>query len=106
MPSLDESITKAAKEAAERAVAEALLQFHVPQIEYLTTEQAATFINYSTQFLEISRHKADGSGPPYIKQQRAVRYRRADLDAWMAARRVVDEPPPAPKALRRAKAAA
>ena len=104
--SIDESIAKAAKQAAERAVAEALLQFHVPQIEYLSTEQAATFINYSTQFLEIARHKADGSGPPYIKQQRAVRYRRADLDAWMARKRVVDEPPPAPKALRRAKAAA
>ena len=104
--SIDESIAQAAKEAAERAVAEALLQFHVPQIEYLSTEQAATYVNYSTQFLEIARHKADGSGPPYIKQQRAVRYRRADLDAWMARKRVVDEPPPAPKTLRRAKAAA
>ena len=106
MSSLDESIAQTAKEAAERAVAEALLQFHVPQIEYLSTEQAATYVNYSTQFLEIARHKADGSGPPYIKQQRAVRYRRADLDAWMARKRVVDEPPPAPKTLRRAKAAA
>jgi hypothetical protein len=106
MSSIDESIAQAAKEAAERAVAEALVQFHVPQIEYLSTEQAATYVNYSTQYLEIARHKADGSGPPYIKQARAVRYRRADLDAWMEGRRVVDEPPPPPKTMRRAKVAA
>jgi hypothetical protein len=104
--SINESIAKAAKEAAERAVAEALKQFHVPQVEYLTTEGASTYTNYSTQFLEIARHRADGSGPPYIKQARAVRYRRADLDAWMEGRRVVDEPPSPPKTMRRAKAAA
>jgi hypothetical protein len=106
MSSLDESIAQAAKEAAERAVAEALLQFHVPQIEYLSTEQAATYVNYSTQFLEIARHKADGSGPPYIKQARAVRYSRADLNAWMARKRVVDEPPPPPKTMCRRPVAA
>lgn len=104
MTSIEKSIARAAKEAAERAVAEALKQFHVPQVEYLSTEQAATYTNYSTQFLEIARHKADGSGPPYIKHQRAIRYRRVDLDAWMTNRRVVDEPlapPPEPKTLRR-----
>jgi hypothetical protein len=106
MSSINESIAQAAQVAAERAVAEALLQFAVPQVEYLSTEQAATYVNYSTQFLEIARHKADGSGPPYIKQSRAVRYRRADLDKWMEGRRVVDEPPPTPKTMRRRSVAA
>ena len=36
------------------------------------------------QTLEAARYKADGSGPPYIKLPRAVRYRRSQLDAWMA----------------------
>jgi hypothetical protein len=106
MSSVDELLLSAAKEAADRAVAEALEQFHVPQVKYLSTKQAATYVNYSTQYLEIARHKADGSGPAYIKQSRAVRYRRSDLDKWMKDRRVVDEPAPAPKTLRRAKVAA
>ena len=97
--SVDQSIVQA---AAERAVAEALIKFHVPVVEYLTTEQAATYTNYSTQYLEIARHRADGSGPDYIKQSRAVRYRRADLDRWMEAGRVCNEPQPIKTARRRA----
>ncbi|MGH6877489.1 MAG: helix-turn-helix domain-containing protein [Rhizomicrobium sp.] len=48
---------------------------------YLTTPEAATYLNVSTQFLEIARHR--GVGPPYCKIGRAVRYRRASLDQWM-----------------------
>jgi predicted DNA-binding transcriptional regulator AlpA len=59
-----------------------------PASEYLNTEQAATYLSLSAQYLEIARHKADGTSPPFIKLPRAVRYRRADLDAWMAAQRV------------------
>ena len=99
MSSVDQSIAQA---AAERAVAEALRKFHVPAVEYLTTPQAATYTNYSEEYLEIARHRADGSGPPYIKQSRAVRYRRADLDAWMEAGRVCNEPLPVKTARRRA----
>ena len=52
---------------------------------YLTTVEAARYLKLSRQFLEAARYRADGSGPAYIKLQRAVRYRRSALDAWMGA---------------------
>ena len=39
----------------------------------------------SRQYLEGARYRGDGSGPAYIKLERAVRYRRSVLDAWMSA---------------------
>lgn len=51
--------------------------------EYLTTSEAAEYLKLSRQFLEAARHRGDGSGPPYIKLRRAVRYRLSGLDAWM-----------------------
>ena len=50
--------------------------------DYLSTIQAADYLGFSRQFFEGARHK--GSGPPYVKLARAVRYRRKDLDTWMA----------------------
>jgi hypothetical protein len=52
---------------------------------YLTTLEAARYLNLSRQFLEAARYRADGSGPDYIKLERAVRYRRSALDEWMTA---------------------
>jgi hypothetical protein len=52
---------------------------------YLTTPVAAFYIKLSRHFLEGARYRADGSGPPFIKLERAVRYRRTALDAWMTA---------------------
>lgn len=56
-----------------------------PECGYWNTQQAATYLGMSIQFLEIARHKGDG--PEYIKLHRAVRYTKADLDKWMEARR-------------------
>jgi hypothetical protein len=69
-------------------------------VVYLTTEEAGAYLKLAPQTLEAARHKADGSGPPYIKLPRAVRYRRSQLDAWMAKH---DHPPdrPAPENRRR-----
>jgi len=53
--------------------------------EYLTTQQAAAYLNISRQYLEAARYRGDGSGPAYVKLERAVRYRRSVLDAWMSA---------------------
>ena len=53
--------------------------------EYLTTPEAAAYLKLSRQFLEGARYRADGSGPAFIKLERAVRYRRTTLDAWMSA---------------------
>ncbi|MEM7422185.1 MAG: AlpA family transcriptional regulator [Pseudomonadota bacterium] len=40
----------------------------------------------SKRYLEIAAFRGDG--PPYIKIGRSVRYSAADLDAWIATRRV------------------
>jgi len=48
---------------------------------FLTTVEAADYLRVSRQFLEIARHR--GSGPPYIKLARAVRYHKPSLDRWM-----------------------
>ena len=53
--------------------------------EYLTTQQAAAYLNLCRQYLEAARYRGDGSGPAYVKLERAVRYRRSVLDAWMSA---------------------
>ena len=83
MSSVDESIAQKTQDEVERAVARALSSYATPAVEYLNTAQAARYCGLSEQHLEIARHKDDGSGPNYIKLPRAVRYRRADLDAWM-----------------------
>lgn len=53
--------------------------------EFLTTREAAAYVKLSRQYLEIARYRGDGSGPRYVKLERAVRYRKSDLDSWMAA---------------------
>jgi predicted DNA-binding transcriptional regulator AlpA len=69
--------------------------------EYLTTVEAAAYLKLSRQYLEIARHRADGSGPAFIKLARAVRYRRSALDAWMNSHnRSGDEPPMKPRPTR------
>lgn len=51
----------------------------------LTTPEAAVVIGYSPRTLEDMRQRGDG--PPYIRLSAGrVRYRRADVDAWLAAR--------------------
>jgi excisionase family DNA binding protein len=49
--------------------------------EYLTTLEAAQYLNCSRQYLDIARCRR--RGPPHCKLGRAVRYRRAALDEWM-----------------------
>jgi excisionase family DNA binding protein len=53
--------------------------------DYMTTREAAAYLRLSRQFLEAARYRGDGSGPPYIKIGRSVRYRKTVLDSWMSA---------------------
>jgi hypothetical protein len=70
---------KSGKHAAAKVSAPAVVT------DYMTTKQAAAYLTLSRQYLEAARYRGDGSGPAFIKLQRAVRYRRSTLDAWMAA---------------------
>jgi excisionase family DNA binding protein len=53
-------------------------------VRLLTQRDAATLLRLSERTLE--RLRLQGGGPLYVKAGRAVRYREADLEAWIAAR--------------------
>jgi len=50
--------------------------------ELHTTEQAAELLGLSKNTL--NRWRYTGDGPRFVKLGRAVRYRREDLDNWVA----------------------
>jgi excisionase family DNA binding protein len=52
----------------------------------LTTEQAAQRLCLGTNTLE--KYRVFGNGPTFVKLGRSVRYTEADLDDWVAARRL------------------
>ena len=52
---------------------------------YVTTDPALRALG-TPQALAHWRHR--GCGPPYVKLERRVAYRGADLNAWLAARTV------------------
>lgn len=49
---------------------------------YLTTQEAAEYLKLSPRTLEGFRNR--GGGPKFYRRGRLVRYRQADLDAWLA----------------------
>ena len=51
-------------------------------MEVLSTAQAAKFVNMSPRTLE--RWRLTGGGPRYLKLGRAVRYRKDDLEQFLA----------------------
>ena len=53
-------------------------------LRLLTQSEAARVLRLSERTLE--RLRLQGGGPLYVKAGRAVRYREADLEAWIAAR--------------------
>lgn len=53
---------------------------------YLTTEQAATYLGYTTQYLRVLRMR--GKGPPFIRlTAKSLRYDVEEIDRWMAEKR-------------------
>jgi predicted DNA-binding transcriptional regulator AlpA len=50
----------------------------------LDTPEAAAYVRLSSVTME--RLRLTGNGPCYAKLGKAVRYRRADLDEWLASR--------------------
>ena len=52
--------------------------------DILTTPEAAQYVRLGKPTLE--RFRLTGDGPQYCKLGGAVRYRRADLDEWLASR--------------------
>lgn len=55
-----------------------------PNPEFESTEALAA--RTATNIHYWIRLRSEGSGPPYVKMGRLVRYRRIDTDAWLSAR--------------------
>lgn len=53
-------------------------------MEMMNVEEAARYVRLATSTL--NRFRSAGSGPRYAKLGGAVRYRKADLDAWLSSR--------------------
>lgn len=49
----------------------------------LTINQLSAYLQVPVQTIYAWRH--EGMGPPALKAGRALRYRRSDIDAWLAA---------------------
>jgi len=57
-----------------------------PATNILLPGAAAEYVGLSQSM--IAKMRCMGGGPAYFKLGRAVRYRQADLDEWLSARRV------------------
>lgn len=55
-------------------------------MEILNTREAAAYVRLGKPTME--RFRISGSGPVFVKLGGAVRYRKADLDNWIEARRI------------------
>jgi predicted DNA-binding transcriptional regulator AlpA len=61
---------------------------HLPDDALLNTAETASWLDVSAQFLSIGRNR--GYGPPFVRlSPTAVRYRIADVRAWLAERTFV-----------------
>ena len=54
----------------------------------LTEHQAAHYISMSRSWLAQARMRGNAEAPPFLKIGRSVRYLRADLDIWLAEKRM------------------
>lgn len=82
---LDELIERIAARVAEKIPQPPPPTAPPPQAEFLTTKQAAKLLALSVGTLEGWRSAR--KGPATIKVGTAIRYSRADLDAWLAKHR-------------------
>ena len=54
--------------------------------EMLRSTEAALYIDMSNSWLRQTRMAGRMDGPPFLRQGRAIRYRRCDLDRWLERR--------------------
>jgi excisionase family DNA binding protein len=53
----------------------------IPASGLMPPKIAAQYLGYSVRALEEWRRK--GTGPEFLRVRRSIRYRRADVDAWL-----------------------
>lgn len=81
-------LTETIREVVREELVAILQGLNTPPVEprkYLTTPEAADYLNEAKSTLEKKRMK--GTGPKFIKDGRTVRYLVDDLDAYAASLR-------------------
>ena len=58
--------------------------------ELLTEQEVADYCKVSVR--TVKRWRAEGTGPPFLRAGRQVRYRKRDVDAWLESRGQQNEP--------------
>src|SRR4051812_38280525 len=94
VPQVDRNIDTSAALDAGRAAADR-------NPDMLRSTEAARYIDMSDSWLRQTRMIGRIDGPPFLRQGRAIRYRRSDLDRWLERRLCggdVQQPAPAPPA--------
>ena len=81
---LDYAVRETVREEVQRILAELLPS---NGSEFLTTKQVAEMTGLSVAFFEVGRSTSSPDQPPFHRVGRRVLYRRADVDAWLLARR-------------------
>lgn len=61
-------------------------------------DSAAVAARLGVSAKTLGRWRCEGSGPPYVAAGGVVRYRRTDLDAWLAENTVQPQQPAPPTA--------
>lgn len=84
MIEVDKLIEERVREAAARAVADYVSDAVAPM--FLSVQQAASYLGLSKSQLDVWRSQGCG-GPPYYKHGHLVKYKRSELDSWMAGKR-------------------
>jgi predicted DNA-binding transcriptional regulator AlpA len=59
---------------------------NVPSTQLLDEKQLC--VEFGIASITATKWRARAEGPPFIKIGRLVRYRRSDVDAWLAARTI------------------
>lgn len=65
-------------------IGEAETTTETPIDQFLTTRDVATILNLNPQ--TVIEWRRERNGPPWVRiGQKAIRYRRSELEAWIAA---------------------
>src|SRR4051794_10010273 len=54
--------------------------------DMMRSAEAARYLDMSDSWLRQTRMAGRTHGPPFVRQGRAIRYRRGDLDRWLEQR--------------------
>lgn len=81
---LDLAVREAVRDEVRRVLAELMPE---QPSDFLTTKQVAEMTGLSVAFFEVGRSMSTPNQPPFHRVGRRVLYRRADVEAWLQARR-------------------